>query len=915
MQAKKKTARRSLVVSAVALFLSVAMLVGTTFAWFTDSVTSGTNKIQAGNLDIELYHKNSVEGVYEQVTEDTDGLFQISLWEPGKMVFEEFKIENAGSLALKYKFGFNALGANDYNMVPDSDKSLLDVLYVHVEDDYAKRERWVSGEQKINEADVTLKEFMQNPTNLQSKALGAGASDTKTVYLYWPSSNIDNDYNLNNEKAGQGALYVNLSVSLIATQYTSENDSFDNQYDHNANYQGDYIGFGSATGTAVADQALTITIPNNAPVAENTDKDTTLEIPVGALASDTVGEAVFSSKAYNTAAAQNNFYVTAEQRQAALEVGALDLSLTVGNASVTNFNSAVTVTTYIQPGLSNVEVKYSGDGTDPTEVDYRGETGQLTFKTNHFSTYVVTAGLQTDKENENTYLINNKEDLLNFAKMVNRNGHSFSGETVKLTADIDLTGKDWIPVGQTGGYSAKTYFQGTFDGNGKAIRNLNIPESTWEAGSVEGENFATGFFGFIDVGGTTIKNVTFDKATVEGHHWVGVAVGYMTGTVSGVKVTDSTITSSYKNSEADGDKAGGVVGYLNSGSVNGCTVTGSTITAVRDSGSVVGYTTNGTITGNTAENCTVYYSTDNVEQIGGEIAGKRALGVSDNTATNVTVTKLVSVSTAAELSAALNATYNADTTIKLANDIDLPNTEWGVHALEGANNANLIIDGNGKTISGLCSTTYTSVNGFNSNGLVTAIKSSLSSVTFKNLTVSGANLTNNGEALAVSGVFVGDINTVKVTFDTCTVTDATVNSEAYAAGFVGYVQDVYKADPNLNCPTTLKNCSVTNSKFTGGDATGALVGLNNGSTIITGATVTGNIINGGEGYSAAALVGTSINGTTATDVTASGNTFSITNTTGYQVNDSTYGYIYHGGKTYSVNGDELNGSTSPALAE
>ena len=502
------------------------------------------------------------------------------------------------------------------------------------------------------------------------------------------------------------------------------------------------------------------------------------------------------------------------------------------------------------------------------------------------------------------YLIGTADELVYFAKTVNA-GESYSGKTVKLTANIDLEGKNWIPVGQTGGYSARTYFQGTFDGQNHTIKNLTIPESTWEAGDDGGQNFATGFFGFIDEGGQTIKNVTFENATVEGHHWVGVAAGYMTGTVSGVKVINSTVTSTYKNGDADGDKAGGVVGYLNSGSsVTGCSVEGSTITAVRDCGSVVGYSA-GTVTGNTAKDCTVYYSTDNDEQIGGEIAGKRANGVSGNTATNVTVTKQLLVSTAAELSSALNATYNSDTTIKLANDIDLGGTEWGVHALKGSNNAALVIDGNGKTISGLTSSQYDATNGFNSNGLVTAIMSSLSSVTFKNLTVSGANLTNNGGGIAAAGVFVGDINTVKVTFDTCTVTNATVTSDAYAAGFAGYVQDVYCTDPNLNCPITLKNCTVTNSTFNGGDATGALVGLNNGATTITGATVTGNTIKGGAGYSAAALVGTSVNGTTATGVNASDNNFAITGTN-YQVNNTTYGYIYKHSQTYSVNGTELN---------
>ena len=291
------------------------------------------------------------------------------------------------------------------------------------------------------------------------------------------------------------------------------------------------------------------------------------------------------------------------------------------------------------------------------------------------------------------FVINTKEDLILFRDLVNEVGINFSGKTVKLAANIDLAGVDWKPVGQTSGYSAATYFQGTFDGNGKTISNLTIPESSWEDGSNEGQNYATGFFGFIDEGGDTIKNVTFKNANVTGHHWVGVVAGYMTGTVEDVTVENATVFSTYETGEADGDKAGGVLGYLNSGSVSGCTVKGSTISAVRDCGSVVGYSTaSGTITGNTAENCTVYYSTDNVAQIGGEIAGKRSSGVSDNTATNVSVIKSAGISSADGLSAAINAAKDGDIII-LSDDIVLT----GAITI----NKDITLEGNGSyTISG-----------------------------------------------------------------------------------------------------------------------------------------------------------------------------------------------------------------------
>lgn len=548
--------------------------------------------------------------------------------------------------------------------------------------------------------------------------------------------------------------------------------------------------------------------------------------------------------------------------------------------------------------------KFYGFNPANCEAEGRGTN----FMKEWFSTKETTTGVYEvcSAYEDDVINISSAEGLLEFARLVNEEGKTFSGKTVKLTDDIDLSGINWIPVGQTTGYSAKTYFQGTFDGNGKTIKNLTIPKSSWEAGSDIGKNYATGFFGFVDVGNTIIKDVTFENAVVEGHHWVGVVAGYMTGTVSGVTVNNATVSSTYKTREADGDKAGGVVGYLNSGSVTGCTVSGSTISADRDSGSVVGYSTaNGTVTGNTADSCTVYYSTNDDTKIGGEIAGNRSSGVSDNTATNVSVIKLVEVSSAESLSAALNNTYNADITIKLANDISLDGVEWGAHVLNLGPEVTVTIDGNGKTVSNLTTSTTTNVAGFQANGLISGVTSNYSSgsgsLVVKDLTIDGATVSSNlVSELPASAALVGSLNGAYFIADNVTVTSATVTSDFYAGGLIGYVQ------AHFNENVDLTNCTVTRSTFNGNDATGALIALNNKPTVITGATVTGNIINGGAGFSASALVGTSIGGTTATGVTASGNTFNITNNTGYQTNNSDYGYIYHNNATYSVNGTSLN---------
>ena len=103
-----KNTKRALVSSALAMLVCVAMLIGTTFAWFTDTASTSVNKIQSGNLDVQLVKEDGV-------TELTEALKWVKaagaenekvLWEPGASYdLEGFKVKNNGNLALKYNFG------------------------------------------------------------------------------------------------------------------------------------------------------------------------------------------------------------------------------------------------------------------------------------------------------------------------------------------------------------------------------------------------------------------------------------------------------------------------------------------------------------------------------------------------------------------------------------------------------------------------------------------------------------------------------------------------------------------------------------------------------------------------------------------------------------------------------------------
>lgn len=213
---KQKSTKRALLLSALSLLMCVSMLIGSTFAWFTDSVTSGINKIVAGNLDVELYHSDKA-ATDEQVGDATKLFDDVTLWEPGAMVWEKLTVKNLGSLALKYTLTVNV---SDVSVV--NGKSLADVLKVAVMDVQPTRENIVTAEKKDLESFV-----LKSDCELEAK----NGVDDFYIAIYWAPSANDNDYNVAGEK-----LYANLGLTLVATQATVESDSFDDQYDKDAEY-------------------------------------------------------------------------------------------------------------------------------------------------------------------------------------------------------------------------------------------------------------------------------------------------------------------------------------------------------------------------------------------------------------------------------------------------------------------------------------------------------------------------------------------------------------------------------------------------------------------------------------------------------------------------------------------------------
>ncbi len=230
----KKTTRRALFLSFASMFLCFTMLLGTTYAWFTDSVESGVNKIVAGNLDVELYNdKTTTSG--KEVTRGTK-LFDLPAgtngrWEPGVAVYENFTIANLGDLALKYQFGVEIAKKN-------GEKNLADVLKVAVVDpiaDGADRETIIASVGKNNwkpmESFVETGKLYPNGYSDPNAKETIAQTKSFAIVIWWEPSDKDNDYNMKN---GAAQLQLEIGVNLYATQLEAEDDSFGKDYDKDA---------------------------------------------------------------------------------------------------------------------------------------------------------------------------------------------------------------------------------------------------------------------------------------------------------------------------------------------------------------------------------------------------------------------------------------------------------------------------------------------------------------------------------------------------------------------------------------------------------------------------------------------------------------------------------------------------------
>lgn len=217
----KKATRRALFSSLMSLLLCCSMLVGTTFAWFTDSVTSTGNKIQAGTLKVDLELLDKTSGTWSSIKNSQTALFDYENWEPGYMMAKVLKVENEGSLALKWVAKFNSAVALT---------ALANVIDVYVRPSETEigypGERSLDGYTKVG----TLNQFINTLSNTTYGTLEHGQAAYLGIALKMQET-AGNEY----QDMDLGGAF---DIQIFATQHTAEFDSFDNQYDKAAAWTG-----------------------------------------------------------------------------------------------------------------------------------------------------------------------------------------------------------------------------------------------------------------------------------------------------------------------------------------------------------------------------------------------------------------------------------------------------------------------------------------------------------------------------------------------------------------------------------------------------------------------------------------------------------------------------------------------------
>lgn len=544
---KKSNTKRALLMSALSLLLCVALLLGTTYAWFTDSVTSANNIIKSGNLDVELEYSTDMAS-WNTVTADSKLFSDTALWEPGYTQVVYLKVKNVGSLDLKYQLAMNIVEETPGINQDGETFKFSEYIMFGTKEVTAK---YAGRAEAVNAVKANAKKISAGFTTPGTLADHTDAAVLALV-VYMPEE-VTSVANHNGINIPQ----IRLGLNLVATQFASEDDSFNEKYDELATYPA----------------AASFIRNDDTATDELTAGEVGINLPAGAP------EGTYTIEVSNKDVQEENGNTTVSYEIELLYNGQPVSTNTVTPGTVYDVNIDV------GPGLNITSVLHKGQPV--ADFDYNIATGIVSFKTSTFSPFAVSynvpetewngeiatalpQGLVLDSDAKKIYV--SGAGAYTYLDTLAANWNSYvSGYNayyyywdwcVELLSDIDLNGKD---------FSLKNFIWGGFNGNGNTISNANI----------EGQGlFAAmgGTLGLVDlnvanihidgnalncVGGvvgsitTFANNVHAKNVTVRGEKYVGGLFGKAVNEVKDCSLTEAVV----KLTENGEKTVGGLIGY------------------------------------------------------------------------------------------------------------------------------------------------------------------------------------------------------------------------------------------------------------------------------------------------------------------------------------------------------------------
>ena len=633
----KKATKRALLSSALALVVCISMLIGTTYAWFTDSVVSNNNIITSGNLDVELEYATVVDG---QITawnkvQSADKIFNPdALWEPGRVEVVYLKVSNLGSLALKYQLGVNVVSEIAGENVAGEEFKLSDSLVFKVVEmndaltTYTDRE----AVQTVAGVEKGLKDY-----NGKTTALEVGGNDYVALIVYMPET-VGNEANYR----GDAIPTINLGINLFATQVEAESDSFGTDYDKDAWNDGFKVYSADDLQDAI-DNGKDVVLMNNIEGAINITEDVAINLNgntfTGTILAPDANITLANGKIANDNRSASAIEIKSgslviedveiESARHALRIdGPVDVTINNGTFKTVpvsgqtqhalNISGGATVTinggTFIGPkgtasdsgsavAAKNSDVKIYGGNFSGGKT--KTISGSITVYGGTFdqdpSAYVAT-GYKAINNNGKFYVVSETTSAVvstpaEIKTALSDAAAAGSGDSiVYLAGDIDMTDEAWTPI-KVDGYNGAGVV--TIEGNGATIKGLNAPL------------FAGGFAG---KSGIVIKNLTIADSTIVSTS--GLGGGAFIDTADSMQVV--TLENCHLiNSTVSGERAGGLIGWcsgyakLNDGpvktyvTISDCSVVDSTIIGNGSAGGIAGHPGASDYTYTTIEDCAV----------------------------------------------------------------------------------------------------------------------------------------------------------------------------------------------------------------------------------------------------------------------------------------------------------------------